>query len=271
MKVVEKTKEIFDIFAPVEGINTVYYGKIRNGKTYAATADILDLLNAGEVVYANWNIEFQGYDQKNSIGRLFWALFFPPRHWYKFSHRNLHFLDTSSDDFLKKINDLVGVHLFLDEGQWIFNSHSRADDVDKRRLILEGGHYCRTLNIITQRPTNIFKDVRSQVHIWYECRKVLHLGSIIRFVRYSIEDMKDDLPVEPEKHEKMPPLKAYWGSSRIFNSYNTHGRRSENAVVVVPKFMVYEMSTKDVLLSLRKQLTPMWVYSIIDKVRGIGA
>jgi len=270
MKVVEKTKEIFDIFSPVEGINTVYYGKIRNGKTYAATADILDLLKQGEVVYANWNINFTGYDQKDSLPRLLWSLIFPPKHWYKFSPRNLHYLDTSSDSFLKEINDLVGVHLFLDEGQWIFNSHSRADDIDKRRLILEGGHYCRTLNIITQRPTNIFKDVRSQVHIWYECRKVLHLGSIIRFVRYSIEDMKDDLPVEPEKHERMPPVKAYWGSSKIFNSYNTHGRRSPDAVVVVPKFMVYSLDTRDILIQIRNKLTPSWVYRAIDLVKGRG-
>jgi hypothetical protein len=237
-------EEIYDLFRPVEGINTVYYGKIRNGKTYAATADILDLLKAGEIVYANWQIEFDGYDQRDS----FWVVFFKflagKKLFFNFKAENLHYLDTTTEEFIKDINKLVGVHLFIDEGQWIFNSHLKSDDVDKRRLILEGGHYCRSLNVITQRPSNILKDVRSQIHIWYKCQKVFHAGKLIRFVRYSIEDTdpNNDLPIEPEDHDKTPPLKAYWGSKRIYKAYNTHARRSSDAVIPEHQYEVYSLT-----------------------------
>jgi len=63
----EVTSEIYNLFAPVEGLNAVYYGKVRNGKTYAATADIIELLQRGEIVYANWNISFEGFDERESF------------------------------------------------------------------------------------------------------------------------------------------------------------------------------------------------------------
>ena len=51
-KVTEPTQDILDFFAPLEGDNCLYFGRVRNGKTYSATADILDLLKRGEIVYA---------------------------------------------------------------------------------------------------------------------------------------------------------------------------------------------------------------------------
>lgn len=252
----QKTQEILDLFNPVEGLNTVYYGKVRNGKTYAATSDIIDLVTSGEVVYANWNIKFEGYDERKSFIRVFFKLLLGKPYFYNFKSENLHYLDTTDPNFIKQINNMVGVHLFIDEGQWIFNSHSRTDDPDKRRLILEGGHYCRTLNVITQRPTNILKDVRSQIHFWYKCEKKFHYGKIIRFVRWQIEDMKDDIPIDPDDMEKKPPVKGYWASNAIFNSYNTHGRRSNEAQHIMPEFDVYHYTPKDKLLLLFELLIP---------------
>jgi len=57
-------------------------------------------------------------------------------------------------------------------------SQEEADDPDaiaKRRLILHGGHYCRTLNIVTQRPMNIFKDIRSQINFFIVVKKCFKL------------------------------------------------------------------------------------------------
>jgi len=255
----QKTAEIYEVFSPVEGFNSVYYGKVRNGKTYAATSDILDLLEQGEVVYANWEINFEGFDERKSILRVVLKLLFGKPYFYNFSAENFHYLDMSLQHkpvFMKQLNTLVGVHIFIDEGQWIFNSHLKTDDVDARRLILEGGHYCRSLNVITQRPSNILKDIRSQVHIWHKCEKVLHIGKLLRFVRWSVEDMKDDLPIDPDDMEKKPPSKAYWASKRVFNAYNTHGRRQSDAVEIPPEFDVYTFTTMDKLLLLLSLLTP---------------
>ena len=35
----ERSQEIISLFKPVEGDVCFYYGRIRNGKTYSATAD----------------------------------------------------------------------------------------------------------------------------------------------------------------------------------------------------------------------------------------
>jgi len=246
----EKTAEIYSLFEPVEGFNYVYYGKIRNGKTYSASADIIELLERGEIVYANWNIDFTGYDERQSFGIALMKLLFGKKYFYHFKKENFHYLDQNDPKFVETLNRLVGVHLFIDEGQWIFNSHLKSDDVEKRKLVLEGGHYCRSLRVITQRPANILKDIRSQVHVWYKVEKVLHWGGIIRFVRYEYQNMKEDLPDEEEYQSK----KAYWGKERIFNAYNTHGRRAENAIVEPPVFDVYETSFLDHLSLVAKHM-----------------
>jgi len=254
-----KTEEIFSIFEPVEGLNTVYYGKVRNGKTYAATADILELLERGEIVYANWNIDFEGLDERKSFARVLMKFLFGKPIFYNFKKDNFHYMYLTvfnKPEFLGELNRLVGVHIFIDEGQWIFNSHLKTDDLDSRRLILEGGHYCRTLNVITQRPQNILKDIRSQVHIWYKCEKVFQYRKIIRFVRWEIEDMQDDLPLDPDDMEKKPPSKGYWGSSKVFNAYNTHGRRSPDAKVLVPQFEAYEYTQFEKIKLLFQLLIP---------------
>lgn len=263
----EKTTEIYDLFKPVEGFNNVYYGKIRNGKTYAATTDIIELLNQGEVVYANWQIDWDGFDQRDSLWAVTLKLLTGNPHFYKFDRTNFHYLDISSPTFINDINKLVGVHLFIDEGQWIFNSHLKTDDPDKRRLVLEGGHYCRSLNVITQRPSNILKDIRSQVHVWYKCEKVLHLGKFIRFVRWTIEDMKDDLPVDPDDMEKKPPSKAYWASNKVKKAYNTHGRRRDDAVLVVPDFDVYELTTSEKINQIKYLIIPEFISRRLARVR----
>jgi len=241
----QKTQEIFDAFEPTEGLNTVYYGRVRNGKTYSATADIIELLNRGEIVYANWRINFEDFDERKSFGIALVKFIASKKYFYVYKKENFHYINVtdSTDDAFTTVGELhrlVGVHVFIDEGQWIFNSHSRVDDIDSRHLILEGGHYCRTLNVITQRPTNILVDIRSQVNIWYKCQKVFQLGGIIRFLRTEYQDMKDNLPDEdPDvKH----PEKAYWANAKIYNAYETHAMRRADAVMPIPEFDVYELS-----------------------------
>lgn len=257
----KKTEEIYSLFVAPEGFNYVYYGKIRNGKTYAATADILDLLNRGEIVYANWKIDWKGFDERSSLPHVIVKTIFNKKYFYDFKPKNFHYLDVDDPDFILHLNKLVGVHIFIDEGQWIFNSHLKTDDVDKRRLILEGGHYCRSLSVITQRPTNILKDVRSQVHVWYKCQKVLSFGGFIRFVRWEIEDMKDDVPIDPDEMKKKPPSKAYWASKRVFEVYDTHARRGKDAIEEPPEFDVYEYTVKQKLQLIASLAIP-------ERVRG---
>lgn len=235
------TEEIYSLFQPVEGLNSVYYGKVRNGKTYAATADIIELLQRGEIVYANWQIDLEDFDERSSFKIALVRFFFGKKYFYKFKKENFHYFHPDEID-IDLLGRLVGVHLFIDEGQWIFNSHIRekAEDKEalaKRRLILHGGHYCRSLNVITQRPVNLFKDIRSQINVWYKCEKRLHIGRFILFQRWEFQDMKDDVPDE-ELSSGRP--KTYIASKKIFNAYNTHGMRGKDAIEQRSLFEVYE-------------------------------
>jgi len=246
------TEEIMSLFRPVEGINTVYYGRVRNGKTYSATADILELLQRGEVVYANWSIDFTGFDERDSFGINLVKFVFGRKRYYKYDKSNFHYFHPDDIDvaFLGK---LVNVHLFIDEGQWIFNSHIKDQDPEKRRLILHGGHYCRTLNVITQRPVNIFKDIRSQISIWYKCEKLFSIGNFILFRRQPYEFMKDDIPDE-EQPSGRP--KIYVGDSKIFKAYNTHGMRREDAIERIANFEAYDLSRWEQFKMLISRLMP---------------
>jgi len=89
----EKTKEIYDIFTPVEGFNSVYYGKIGNGKTRNATADIIELCNRGEVVYANWHIDVPDFDETTDRRTAFAKFLGGRKYFYKFKKENFHYFD----------------------------------------------------------------------------------------------------------------------------------------------------------------------------------
>lgn len=267
-KIETKTKEIYDLFAPVEGLNTVYYGRVRNGKTYAATADILDLLSRGEIVFANWKIKFEDYDERSSFKIALVRFFFGRKYFFVYGHENFHYIDTDSPTLVEDLNKLVGAHIFIDEGQWLFNSHLKTDDPEKRRLILEGGHYCRSLNVITQRPMNIMKDIRSQITIWYKCEKRLSFAGHILFARYEIEDMKNDEPIEPfdENGKCIVPVKHYWASDRVFSAYETHAMRKPDAVYLEPKFDVVETTYWDRLILVYSFFIPARVKRYVAKI-----
>jgi len=250
------TQDILDLFAPEEGEITFYYGRIRNGKTYAATADILELLQRGEVVFANWRIDFPGFDERDSFPVVLISLLTGRRHFFRFDSGNLHYLDQerliSDSSYMNTLSRLFGGHLFIDEGQWIFNSMERNPDTDKLRLVLHNGHHCRSLNLISQRPINIFRTMRSQVQIWYKCEKRLSWPWLI-FQKTAFEEMKEDVPDE-EQPSGRP--KTYFADKRVLEAYNTHGMRDKDAIKVEPELEYYETTFVQRVALLLRLLTP---------------
>jgi len=93
--------EIFE-YIPIEEADIAqYFGKIRNGKTYIATRDAVELLNAGLVVYANWKIKFNGYDERDSKWNLFLGLLGLKKTFIKYPKENFHFLPINEEFFDK--------------------------------------------------------------------------------------------------------------------------------------------------------------------------
>jgi len=207
-------------FQPRDGSINLYYGRIGGGKTYAATADILSALQAGQVVYANWHINFDEYDQRRTFFFPFVGLFGLKKVYMRFPKENLHYFhpDDVSVDFLSRLSDCT---IYLDEGQWIFDSYEGTKfSKEKRKLILHTRHHFRNLNIITQRPTAIQVSARGNVNRFYKCECLWKIGFKL-FRRTEFQDMLDETVDETQ------PISTqyYIGSRRVFNAYNSYYMR----------------------------------------------
>jgi len=214
--------EILDYFEPVQGSINFYYGHVGNGKTYAATADILEILKKGDVVFANWKIEVPDFDQRVSFFHLIYHNLFFRKRFFRYPKENFHYFDPDSyertQDLIEKMSQWANCHVFVDEGQWLFDSYEGTKfSKAKRRLILHTRHYHRTLNIISQRPTAIQVSARGNVNRFYKCVKLVS-WPWIRFARYEFQQMTGETV-----DENADPIskKTYWGSNSVFRAYNT--------------------------------------------------
>jgi len=215
--------DLIDVFQASEGSINMYYGLIGNGKTYAATSDILELLKQGKVVYANWHIVVQDFDDRKSWFMILKNIILLRKTFFKIPcAQNLHYFDPenfdSTGELTEWLSGLNDCHIFFDEGQDMFDSYEGTRFAkSKRRLILHTRHYHRTLNIISQRPTAIQVSARGNVNRFYKCVK-LASWPWPRFARYEFQEMTGetvDETVEPIS------IKRYWGSSKVFGAYNT--------------------------------------------------
>lgn len=231
-------------FVGREGENCVYFGQVGNGKTLMATMDIIELLKQGRVVYANWQIDFSTYDERDDFRVVLAKWLFFRSEFYTIYKDNFHYISPDNIDvvLLARLDD---VDLFIDEGQWIFNAHLKASGDDpielaKRRLVLHGRHHCRSLNVITQRPINIMKEIRGQVTYWYKCVKVRTWPWLI-FAKYTYWDMNsENLPVDKEDEPIKP--KMYWPSKWVLNAYNTHAMREDDHIPANPRVDAYKLN-----------------------------
>jgi len=146
-----------------EGEITLRYGKIGQGKTYGATADVLDDLKRGWIVYTTWQINFNGYDQRDSIFWPFASLLFPWKNEFKvIPKENLRYIDIFDDAFLESFEKLKNCKVYLDEGHIAFDSYEMSKaSLKKRASILHTRHFNRSINIISQRPTAIHVAMRA--------------------------------------------------------------------------------------------------------------
>lgn len=244
--------DLLEVFSASEGSINMYYGLIGNGKTYAATSDILDLLKQGKVVYANWKIIVEDHDDRESFWHTFFNFVLFRRRFYKLPcEKNLHFFDpeqfASTGELVEWLSGLNDCHIFFDEGQDMFDSYEGTKfSKSKRRLILHTRHYHRTLNIISQRPTAIQVSARGNVNRFYKCVKIAS-WPWVRFARYEFQEMTGETV-----DEQSDPItkKTYWGSSRVFNAYNT-----DYLAEGIPKsqkvfFEAYDLSFKERFIAL---------------------
>lgn len=251
------TDDLLDVFEASEGSINMYYGLIGNGKTYAGTSDILDLLKQGKVVYANWHINVSDFDDRESPLMLLKNTLLMRKRFFRIPcSQNLHFFDpenfNSTGDLVEWLSGLNDCHIFFDEGQDMFDSYEGTRfSKSKRRLILHTRHYHRTLNIISQRPTAIQVSARGNVNRFYKCVKIAS-WPWVRFARYEFQQMTGETV-----DESVDPIseKRYWGSNRVFKAYNT-----DYLAEGIPKsqkvfFEAFDLDWRDKLIAWKRLFT----------------
>src|SRR3990172_567029 len=229
-----KTEDLIDLFTPEEGSINMIYGRIGSGKTYCATAQILELLTKGQVVYCNWHIKWNGFDERES----FWFsvvnfIFFRSR-FYKFPKENLHYFDLDNTlpcpacGVAHKVDitffsHLTDCHIFMDEGQWIFDSRSRLDK-DWRKMVLHTRHLNRSLYVVSQRTQAIEVSARGQVNRFFKCEKMFTWPWLI-FRQTEYQDMKSD---DVDDGETAEPIgtRTFFARRRVMNAYDSRYLRA---------------------------------------------
>ena len=227
-------KEKIDIFEAPEGEANMYYGQIGSGKTYGATADIHELLAMGRQVYATWPIKVKDYDDRESLYHLLKGLFLFRRTFYRIPcAKNFHYINAEKgevdgiytfnpnrpEEYIKYLNGLNHCDLFIDEAWRVIDSYKGTNfSVNGRDLILVTRHKYRTVNLIAQRPTSVHVVARGNINRFYKFKKIMS-WPWVRFARYEFQEMTGETV-----NEEADPIsvKTYWGSGKIFNSYNSY-------------------------------------------------
>lgn len=232
----EKINEsILDFFPIDEGFIDQYFGKIRQGKTYIATADALRDLESGRIVYANWRIKFDGYDERKSYWKRFLALIGLKRYFFYFPPENFHYLPLSNPcewqkkyglkNFHEVFSTLTDCVVYLDEGHIVFDSYLLTRmPPEQRGSILHTAHFNRTIKIISQRPTAIHVTLRANVNRFFQCEKTFDFAGIKVFRKTEYQEMTNDENVDLDQPESSV---RYWGHGKIYDAYDTKYLRGD--------------------------------------------
>jgi len=195
-----------------------YYGRLGQGKTYAMTADILHALSQGKVVYTNYPINWEGYDERFSLVYLIIGFLGLRKRYYEFSSSNLRRIEID-EDFHEKLSQLTDCIVALDEGYVAFDSYEMAKmSMLKRKNVLHTRHFDRSIWYTTQRPSAVHVAMRAQTNVFYKVRKFQIPFLKIPIFRRTEHDLGSD---ESVNENETFSTQFYWGSKRVFQAYDT--------------------------------------------------
>jgi len=248
-------EELLELIGVQAGFLAQIYGKIKNGKTYLATVMAMETAKQGQVVYVNWPIIWNGYDERKDWKKKLWGILGIKKEFYVYPKTNLHFADLSNLDNVKIDDEDTGKNFydwfanltsctcFFDEGHIYYDSYLALKmDMSKRLAILETAHYDRSVYIISQRASAIHAVLRGNVNIFYKCEKIREpwLWFKAKFRRVEFQETgSDEKPneeretiIEPETGKKSygeylyaESIVTFTGNKKIYNAYNSKYRR----------------------------------------------
>lgn len=218
-----------NLVSPDEGELHDIFGKVKNGKTFLATIMAYNDLMRGKIVYANWQIKWEGYDERKSKFKLFLGLLGLKRNYTVIPKENFQFLDPTRPDMLEKIASLTDCIIYLDEGHLYYDSYKLTKlSMSDRNTVLFTGHFNRTIKIISQRAMAIHVSLRSNVNRFFRVEKTMdfHFGNLhlVRFVVTEFQEMTNSEGVDLEQPENS---KAIWGRKKYYELYNYKSMRGD--------------------------------------------
>jgi len=215
--------DLVGLFQANDGEITQRYGRIGQGKTYGATADVLDELKRGHVVYINWKMNYKGFDQREDWLFVIGSILFPWRSkLFYFPPENLRYLPID-ENFMDVFQNLTDCSVYLDEGHVIFDSYEMAKmSMQKRVAVLHTRHFNRSIHIISQRPTAIHVMMRANVNRFYKYEKLIS-SPFLLFRRTEYQDMSN----ESVDEDQPLSVKLYLGSKKIYSMYDSKYLRGD--------------------------------------------
>lgn len=251
---VNNVEELIGVFDAQEGQIESYSGGIGQGKTYGATRRVIRDLQKGRVVYTNWRIDLSQYsgDQRESILHVIFNLIFFRKRFYNIDlHKNWHYFDLDASNAVEVISRLTDCVVYCDEGQDLFDSYEGTKmSKDKRKSLTRTRHLNKTLVIISQRPQAIAVTARANVNIFYKHVCALRWPFVL-FKVYATEDIDaNNMPL----FDDAKVVERYFGSQRIFNTYNSKYLRGGIPTSQEVYFEAFDFSAKQRLLLLYRHL-----------------
>lgn len=237
----KKEIDLLEIVPVNEAVVNQWYGKIRSGKTYSATAQAISDLNNGNVVYTSWKIRWKGLDERTSKWNLWkarWGLkkefkVFPASNWHYLPfdgvENNLDYYAPFSN-FLDKFLSLTDCIVYLDEGQVVLNSYEKTNiKEEKQRAILFTGHFNRSINIISQRPIQIHPILRANISRFFKIEKKQGWFGGIHFIRSEYQDTDgNSLPDETKPPESITEYAFDETIAKAYDSKYMRGNTPES-------------------------------------------
>jgi len=247
------TVDLLDLFEAQEGEITQRYGRIGQGKTYAMTADVIEALKLGRVVYTNYPIAWSGFDQADSMLWIFFGLLGIKWKYYRFKTNNLKRIEID-ENFHDRLSELTDCIVALDEGYVVMDSYEMAKmSMKKRKNVLHTRHFDRSIWYTTQRTNAVHVTLRSQTNVFFKVTKLLSWPFVV-FRRQEFDLDSDDSVNESE----VLSTKLYVGKQSIFNAYNTkylrYGAKPSQSIdyeqYSIPYFQKVKILTSQILYFL---------------------
>jgi len=237
--------DIFDLLPPVEGEINIYYGRIGSGKTSAGTKNIFNELKKGRIVYSNWKIDWNGYDQRNSWLYILLGTLGLKREFFYYPPTNLHFWNFVKQEidgkpcpsFIDQLSKMTDCSIHLDEGHIPFDSYEATRMSEKKRsAVFATRHFDRSLTIYTQRANSVHVNLRGNSNRFFKCEKIYDFKILKkRFILFQVTEFQDltamggvdETRLKDEKgNETGDYLHAvsqirYWGTKKLFTSFDS--------------------------------------------------